>query len=976
MIEEAVARTEEAVTHTPPDYSKTLNVPKPDTKNPDGLDTNPASIPQRANLPKREPQILEFWQKNRVYEKSLKPKTALGTFELHDGPPFSNGNIHIGHSFNIILKDVVTKFRSMQGYNAPFVPGWDNNGLPIEVLVAKEFREKKLSPTRMEIRRRCREVATEWVGKQSEQFQRLGVRGNWAHPYLTMSQEMAAKELDVFAEMVDKGFIYRDRKPVFWSFADRTALAEAEIEYDDRTDPSIYVRFPLVRDDAGVFGGADPSRCYTIIWTTTPWTIPANVALAVGPEIEYAVVQHEGDFYLVASARLGATMAAAGFTGWSVVRALKGSALIAPGSSLETLVFRHPLLDRESPVLPADYVTTTDGTGIVHTAGGHGKDDYQTVLKRNVRWAAGGHKDGGQPLPLLQVLTDDGFFNDEAGADFEGEKFGPGQEKVMARLTEAGALLSREEYTHSYPMGWRSHDPLVQRATPQWFVSIDNKGHREKCLKAIGGIQWFPAESKNRIEAMVGGRPDWCISRQRAWGIGIPVFYAQPSGTPLLTKESIGYVRDLVLNQGTDAWFETDVQDILPAGFAHPETGETDFTKETDIFDVWFDSGSTCRTVLEQWPELSYPADLYLEGGDQHRGWFNSSLMIGVATKGAAPYRHVVTNGWTLDETGRKMSKSKMNGVAPQVVVDHYGADVLRLWVASSDYFADVRVGDAILEQTATSYRTLRNTLRFTLSNLYDFDPALHAVPINELEEIDLWAMHRLNEVVNKCVQAYNIYEFPRVAQTLLAFCAQDLSAFYLDVLKDRLYAYSANSRTRRAAQTVLFEITSCLARLLAPILSFTAEEIWQKLTMPDKPVSVLLAALPSYRVDTRNHELEERWEPLLAAREQVNKALEGTKKRLELGITLVADAETYAALHPYLNQLPGLFLVSRVMLRSSTVPGLKIENNGPAPGTRCARCWIAVSDGGEDPAAFCAAGCTRTWLVSSDSEVASRRLV
>ncbi len=724
-----------------------------------------------------------------------------------------------------------------------------------------------------------------------------------------------------------------------------------------------------------MFGGADPAHCFTVIWTTTPWTIPANVAVAVGPNLDYVVVRHQDDFYLLAEARLGATMAAAGFTGWSVVRTVKGAALIAPGNSLETLVFRHPLFERESPVLPADYVTTTDGTGIVHTAGGHGKDDYQTVLKRNTRWAASGHKEGGQPLPLLQVLTDDGFFNEEAGPDFAGEKMGEGQEKVMARLADAGALLAREEYTHSYPMGWRSHDPLVQRATRQWFVSIDNQHHREKCLKAIDGVRWFPEESKNRIEAMVGGRPDWCISRQRAWGIGIPVFYAQPSGTPLLTKESIGYVRDLVLNEGTDVWFEKPVDQILPAGYTHPETGETEFVKETDIFDVWFDSGSTCRTVLEQWPELSYPADVYLEGGDQHRGWFNSSLMIGVATKGEAPYRQVITNGWTLDETGRKMSKSKMNGVAPQVVVDKYGADVLRLWVASSDYFADVRVGDAILEQTATSYRTLRNTLRFTLSNLYDFDPALHAVPLDKLEEIDLWAMHRLNEVVHKCVGAYNVYEFPRVAQTLLSFCAQDLSAFYLDVLKDRLYAFRPGSQVRRSAQTVLFEITSCLARLLAPILSFTAEEIWQKLSMPDKPVSVLLAALPSYRVDLRNHALEAKWEPLLAARDQINKALEGTKKRLELGITLTADAETYADLQPYLSHLPALFLVSRVMLIESQVPGLQVESNGPAPGTRCSRCWVAVPDGGDDPAAFCAAGCTRSWLVSGDGEVASRKL-
>ena len=946
-------------TDTPINYSRTLNVPKPDAKNPDGLDTNPDSIPQRANLPKREPITLEFWKTHKVYEESLKPKTSRGSFVLHDGPPFSNGDIHIGHAFNKILKDVTTKFRSMEGYSAPYVPGWDNNGLPIEVLVAKEFRAKNLTPTRMEIRRRCREVAEEWVGKQSAQFQRLGIRGDWDHPYLTMSKEMAAKELDVFAEMVASGYIYRGLRPVYWSLVDETALADAEIEYADRSDPSIYVRFRVRVDPDGVFGpDADPGDCSTIIWTTTPWTIPANVAIAAGPNIEYVIVKHETSRYLVASERLGATMAAAGFTGWEVQKTLTGRDLI-------NLMFLHPLFERASPLVLADYVTTTDGTGLVHTAPGHGKDDFLTGQKYN--------------LATLQVLTGNGYFNEEAGPDFDGLKLGAGQEKVMERLAEAGALLAREDIFHSYPHGWRSHDPLVYRATVQWFVNIDNQNHRAKCLKAIDGVRWFPEESKNRITAMVAGRPDWCISRQRAWGVGIPVFYAQPSGTPLLNKESIGFVRDLIATQGTDAWFEIDAKDILPAGYAHPETGETEFTKETDIFDVWFDSGSTSRTVLEQWPGLTYPADAYLEGGDQHRGWFNSSLMIGIATRGAAPYQQVITNGWTLDEQGRKMSKSQMNGVAPQVVVEKYGADVLRLWVCLSDYFADVRVGNALFEQTATSYRTLRNTLRFTLSNLYDFDPVLDAVPLDKLLEIDRWAMHKLNEVVHRCLQAYDVYEYPRVAQTLLSFCAQDLSAFYLDVLKDRLYAYGASSVERRSAQTVLFEITSCLSRLLAPILSFTAEEVWQKLSLPQKPVSVLLAAMPSYRADLRARELETRWEPLLAARDLVNKALEGTKKRLELGVTLTADAETYAGLHPYLTQLPALFLVSRVTLRESKVPGLQIQNNGPAPGVRCARCWIAIADGGDeaaDPAAFCINGCARNWVVSRDGEEASRRLI
>ena len=942
-----------------PDYSKTLNVPRPDEKNPDGMDTNPSSIPQRANLPRREPLLLDFWHRNHIYEQSLKPTTARGTFILHDGPPFSNGNIHIGHAFNKILKDVTTKFRTMQGYKCPYVPGWDNNGLPIEVLVAKEFRERKLTPTRQEIRARCREVATEWVGKQSAQFQRLGIRGDWDHPYLTMTPEMAARELDVFADLVDKGFVYRGLRPVYWSLVDETALADAEIEYADRTDPSIYVRFPLRSDTDGIFGpDADGRHCYTIIWTTTPWTIPANVAVAVGPDIEYVIAEQEGRRYLVAAARLGATMAAANLSGWTVLKTVTGR-------DLKNLLFQHPLFDRAAPLVLADYVTTTDGTGVVHTAPGHGKDDFLTGQKYN--------------LPTLQVLTGNGFFNDEAGPEFTGLKLGVGQERVMERLLEVGALMAREEISHSYPHGWRSHDPLVFRATVQWFLNIDNHGHRDKALRAIDGVRWFPSESQHRIQAMVEGRPDWCISRQRSWGIGIPVFYGKQSGVPLMTRESIGFVRDLVAREGTDAWFERPAEEILPAGFKHPVTGETELIKETDIFDVWLDSGSTCRTVLdsEQWPNLSYPADVYLEGGDQHRGWFNSSLMVGVATTGKAPYRQVVTNGWTLNEKGEKMSKSQMNGVAPEAVCEKYGADVLRLWVCSTDYFNDVKVGDKILEQVSITYRTLRNTLRFALGNLYDFDPVLNAVGYRQLSELDRWVLHRLNDVVRHSVQAYEVYEYNRVVQLVLNYCTADLSAFYLDVLKDRLYAFGADSQDRRAAQTTLFEIVSALSRLLAPILSFTAEEVWQKLSVPNKPISVQLAALPSDKAEFRDSELEQRWRPILGARDAVNKALEGTKKRLETAITLAADRETFGALHPYLSQLPALFLVSRVTLLEGREAGLQVSNDGPAPGRRCARCWIAVPDGGDEvePADFCAAGCTRRWLIEPAGHAASRRL-
>ncbi|MGO8670397.1 MAG: isoleucine--tRNA ligase [Capsulimonadaceae bacterium] len=939
-------------------YGASLNVPSPDVKGDGGIDTNPTSIPQRANLPKREPGILQFWRDNHVYEQSLTTNCEKGTFILHDGPPFSNGNIHIGHAFNKILKDVIVKSRSMQGYSAPYIPGWDNNGLPIEVLVAKEFREKKVVPTRTELRARCREVAAYWVEKQSEQFQRLGIGGDWAHPYLTATPAMAAREIEGFATMVDKNYIYRGLRPVYWSLVDETALADAEIEYEDRDDPSIHVRFPLQADPDQRFDGVPADRCYTVIWTTTPWTIPANVAVAVGPAIEYVIAAVGDDRYLVAADRLDATMAAAGYADYRVVSTFAGNELAG-------LVFRHPLFDRTAPVVLAGYVTTSDGTGVVHTAPGQGKDDFITGQKYN--------------LPVLQVLTGNGYFNEQAGAEFAGLRKDVGEKKVLERLTETGALIAIETIRHSYPHGWRSHDPLVFRATEQWFVNIDSAGHRERCLDEIDRVKWYPGDSVNRIRAMVAGRPDWCISRQRHWGIGIPVFYAQPSGTPLLTRESVLWVRDLVAKGGTDAWFETDAADIIPAGFAHPQTGETEFTKETDIFDVWFDSGSTNQTVLTQWPGLSYPSDVYLEGGDQHRGWFNSSLMVGVAVTGSAPYRQVITNGWTLDETGKKLSKSKLNGVAPSVVTEKFGADVLRLWVCSTDYFADVRVGDIVLDQVATSYRTLRNTLRFTLGNLTaagpdDFEPARDTVAYADLPEIDRWALHRLSEVVRTSLAGYEEYEFQRISQAVLAYCTTDLSAFYLDVLKDRLYTFRVDAPERRAAQTVLYEITSVLTRLLAPILSFTAEEIWQKLPGAARPISVLLSRLPEVKPEHTDEELAARWAVILDVRDEVNKVLEGVKSRREFAITLTVDGGTFASLMPYLYQLPSVLMVSAVSLVCGEEPGVQVRMDGPASGVKCARCWVGVSDGGDDPAADCASGCRRVWRVEESGGVSTAR--
>ena len=939
------------------DYSKSLNVPKADVKNVTGLDTNPTGIPQRAGLPIRELDLLEFWKLNKIYEKSLEPLSEKGTFILHDGPPFSNGNIHIGHSFNKVLKDVIMRHRSMQGYRAPYTPGWDNNGLPIELLVSKEFRQKGYKPDHMELRARCRAVAEEWTAIQSEQFQRLGIRGDWANPYLTMLPQVSAKQLDVFAQMVEAEYVYRGLRPVYWSLVDETALADHEVEYADKVDPSIYVAFRVQSDVDAVFGtDIAQDRCYTVIWTTTPWTIPANVAVAVGPEIDYVVAEHDGRRYLVAKSRIEVLALASGWSEYTIFSDVNAR-------DIENLIFQHPLYNRASPLVIADYVTTSDGTGVVHTAPGHGKEDFATGQKYN--------------LPVLQILTGNGFFNDDAGPELRGIKKDAGQEMVLQMLADSGMLLAREDITHSYPHGWRSHDPLVFRATEQWFVDIDNNGHRDKCLRAIDDVSWYPNDSVNRIRAMVSGRPDWCISRQRFWGLGIPVFYAQPSGTPLYTPESIRYVRDIVAIEGSDAWFIRPASDFLPEGFSHPETGETEFTKETDIFDVWFDSGSTCRTVLEQWPGLSYPADVYLEGGDQHRGWFNSSLMIGIATKGEAPFRQVITNGWTLDEKGRAMHKSLGNVLAPQTVIDKYGADVLRLWVCSTDYFADVKVGDKIIEQVAINYRTLRNSLRFAVGNLYaveprDFEVESHAVAYKSLTELHRWVLHRLNDLVHSVSRSYEIYEFHKGMQAILSFCSSDLSSFYFDVLKDTLYSYPANSHERRSAQTVLHEVVSIVTRLMAPVLAFTAEEVWQKLQMEDKPLSVHLASWPQYSPVHVDAELDTRWSALRSIRDDVNKTLEGTKKRLELAVTLSCTGATYSLLNAYLKELPSLFLVSEVTLIDSSAPGVVVTSNGPASGVRCSRCWVSVSDGGDDPASSCARGCVREYVV--DAHAGCRR--
>jgi len=919
------------------DYSKTLNLPKTD-------------FPMKANLAQREPQIQSMWADMGLYKRLLEKPAPRGLFVLHDGPPYSNGDIHIGTALqNKVPKDIVVRYHTMRGFRSPYVPGWDCHGMPIENNVAKEFHKAKKTPTKLELRRRCREYAAHYVNVQREQFMRLGISGDWENPYLTMATPFEARIISVFGEMAEAGYIYRGLRPIHWCPECQTALAEAEIEYEDSTSPSIYVRFPLRRDPNGVFAGLDGSK-WTVIWTTTPWTIPANIAVAVHPDHTYAILKRPDGYYLVAE-ELARSIASA--VGWeleptngeapssdlepvSVVKRVKGA-------NLEGVVFGHPLFDRDSPVVLAEYVTLDTGTGVVHTAPGHGREDFET-----------GRKYG---LEILCPVDASGHFTQEAGP-FAGMSIRKGDKAVTSALADAGALMAEGTIQHSYPHCWRCHGPLIFRTTVQWFMNVDHNNLRQRCLEAIQKVKWYPPESINRISSLMATRPDWCLSRQRAWGVGIPVFYCNSCKAQILSRETIEHVRALVERESSDVWFEREASELLPPGYTCPECGGSSFRKEDDILDVWFDSGSTCRAVLEDRPELRFPADLYLEGYDQHRAWFNYSLIVAMSTKGEPPYRAVVTNGFTVDEAGRKMSKSRGNVVNPLRLTERYGADVLRLTAASVNYFEDVRLGDETLSRVSDVYRRIRNTFRFLLGNLYDFNPATDAVPYNQMLEVDRWALNRLQDVVAEVIRGYDAYEFHPVFYQLNQFCAVDMSAFYLDVLKDRLYTSAARSKQRRSAQTALYEIVGVLARVAAPVLVHTTEEVWQHLRKidPTLPESVHLAEFPEPKAEYRSPELAKRWEPILALRDAVNKALENarTEKRisqpLAARVKLSLPASLYVCMEPYKNELASLFIVSQVELTQS--PGeepttIEVE---PAPGEKCARCWLVLESVGSNP--------------------------
>lgn len=906
------------------DYSETLNLPKTD-------------FPMRGNLPEREPKFQRYWQEIHLYQKTLQKEAPKGLFILHDGPPYANGDIHLGHAVNKSLKDFIVRFRTMQGYRVPYIPGWDCHGMPIEVQVTKEFHRHHKSPNKQELRHRCREYANHYINVQREQFKRLGVTGDWDHPYITMSNEFEAKIIQVFGEIVQKGYIYRGLRPILWCPTDRTALAEntAEIEYQEKRSPSIYVRFPLREDPKGLLPLAENSyRRWTVIWTTTPWTLPANVALAFHPDYDYALVRVGQEEYLLAAERVKAVAQVVGWEDYQIIASFKGR-------EIEGMSFKHPFFERSSRAVLAEYVTLEEGTGVVHTAPGHGREDFLTGQKYS--------------LPVLCPVDEGGRFTQEAGP-FAGLDLKAGDKAIIEALRESGHLLFAGTILHSYPHCWRCHNPVIFRTTEQWFMNIDHADLRQRALKAIQEVEWFPKDAINRISAMVSGRPDWCLSRQRAWGVAVPAVYCEGCHQALLDPQIIEKVARMTAEYSSDVWYDRPVEDFLPENYRCPLCGGTRFRKEEDVLDVWFDSGSTCRVVLETHPDLRFPADVYLEGHDQHRGWFNSSLMVAMATRDQAPYRQVLTHGFMVDERGRKQSKSLGNVTNPLDIISRYGADVLRLAVSSFDYFEDMSLTEEAVKRVADVYRRLRNTFRFLLGNLQDFDPQADRVPYNQLYEIDRWALHRLQQVVQKVIQSFERYEFHPVYTGVHHFCAVDLSAFYLDVLKDRLYASGPKDLGRRSAQTVLWELALTLSRLVAPILVHTAEEVWQHLRRQDPRLeeSVHLADFPSVRSEWINTELEQRWETLLDLRDEVNKALESAKSEkrisqpLEAMVILKAPSEIYQKIKDYESQLANIFIVSQVRLvEYAGEEKVQIEI-APAEGTKCARCWLVLPSVGQ----------------------------
>lgn len=889
------------------DYQQTLKLPK-------------TEFPMRANLPKREPEMLKFWEENKFYQKLQEDgkEKELPLFVLHDGPPYANGHIHIGTALNKILKDFVIRTHSMDGYHVPYVPGWDTHGLPIELRTIKDLGVDRDKVSKLELRQKCREYALKYVDIQREEFKRLGIWGDWENPYLTLSPEYEAKQIEIFGRMASKGFIYKALKPVYWCTDCETALAEAEIEYSDRRSPSIYVRF-AVADGKGIVSEEDT---YFVIWTTTPWTIPANLAICLNPNLTYVKISTEKGNLIVAKGLVENFASEVGLEQYEIVQEFLGS-------ELEGVVCKHPLINRDSVVILGEHATLEAGTGCVHTAPGHGQEDYLVGLKYN--------------LPILAPVDEHGVFTEEA-EQYAGIKITDGNKQIVEDLEAVGALLKLDFVSHSYPHCWRCKDPVIFRATDQWFASIS--GFRQGMLDAIDSVKWIPEWGKDRITNMVADRGDWCISRQRTWGVPIPLFYCKQCNEALISEEITDHVAEIFRAEGSDAWWIREAADLLPAGFTCPHCGGSQFDKETDIMDVWFDSGVSHAAVLEQRDELRWPADMYLEGSDQHRGWFQSSLSTSVAAYNQAPYKSVLTHGFVVDGEGKKMSKSLGNVVGPAEVISKYGADILRMWVASADYRGDIRVSPEILGQLSDAYRRIRNTARFILGNLSDFSPETDQVPYQELAEIDRWALDQLALLSERVKAAYRDYEFHVVFHNIHHFCAVDLGGFYLDVLKDRLYCDRPDGQKRRSAQTAMYIILLELVKLLAPITVFTADEIWQHLPKPENAAaSVHLTRWESLPEHFRSPELRAKWDKLFEVRRKVTKALEDARAEKKLGssneakITVSADQTTLEHLQQISESLAMLFIVSEVSLVQSDNGEIQVTVE-LADSEKCERCW------------------------------------
>ena len=907
------------------DYSKTLNLPE-------------TEFPMRGNLPKREPEFLKFWEENKIYEKKQKLHEGHTKWVLHDGPPYANGHLHMGHALNKVLKDIIIKYKYAKGFDTPYVPGWDTHGMPIEHACLNAMGVDRHSMTALDLRAKCDAYAHEFVDIQREEFKRLGVLGDWDHPYLTLHHSFEAEQIRVFGAMANKGYIYKGLKPVYWCPHCETALAEAEIEYADQKTPTIYVKFPLIKDNGKTPEGVNGRPVYVVIWTTTPWTIPGNMAVTLHPDFEYSFVENGDEVLFMASELVSNVAAEAGLTLGKVLGTVKGR-------EMEFAECEHPFPEynhRKSMICLADYVDLETGTGCVHTAGGHGDVDYLTCCP----------------------VDEQGRMTAEAGERFKGLFVFDANVPILKYIAELGMLLGKKNIHHQYAHCWRCKNPIIYRATEQWFASVD--GFREAALHAIHNeVKWIPAWGEPRIHNMIADRHDWCISRQRVWGVPIPIFYCEKCNEPLVNEATIDKIANIFEQEGSDAWWKYEADQLLPEGTKCLKCGHTHFRKEKDIMDVWFDSGSSHMGVLTKRPELEWPCAMYLEGSDQHRGWFQSSLLTSVAVTGHAPYKYVLTHGYVVDGDGRKMSKSVGNVIAPQDLIKQYGADIIRLWAASADYKQDIRISKEIMKQLSDAYRKIRNTIRYILGNTNDFDYENNKVAFADMQELDQWALMRLQQLKKEVEAAYEAYDFHVLFHAIHNFCTVEMSSFYLDIIKDRLYVSKADDPARRSAQTAMYEILNDLIVMLSPVLSFTMEEVWQFMKKPaNAPESVQMLPWPEVKAEYINEALETKFDNFIAIRSEVTKVLEGHRQNktignsLEAKVVLYAEGEALEILKSVEKDLPTLIIVSQVEVHEGAAEGEEATGRNdlkvtvkPADGHKCERCWTYSESVGKNEA-------------------------